>query len=140
MTESPTDVFCGAGSSGQGMTRTRRSREYRALMAAITTMCGAAAVSAVVPVVEQLISAALVAAGLVWVAVVVIGRERRIRARLADPRTRPAPAAGGRVPGLRAGPGAASPALPAPTTTPSAGAGARAVRRSSTAARGGTPS
>lgn len=59
--------------------------------------------------------AVLTAPGLGWLAVVVLRRERRIRARLADPRT---PAAAGRlggVPRTRVGPGddaAAPPVLP----------------------------
>jgi len=85
--------------------------------------------------------AVLVASALVWLAVVVIRRERWIRARLADPRTRPAPTAGGRVPELRAGPGDATPGPPAPSTTPGAD---RTVRHppisSLIAARGGTSS
>lgn len=62
--------------------------------------------------------AVLIAPGLGWLAVVVLSRERRTRARLADPRT---PAAAGRlggVPRTRVGPGDHAPAPPAPNGLP----------------------
>jgi hypothetical protein len=75
-----------------------RHREYRVLMAGIGAVCALGAVSSVVPVVEHVVGAVLVAAALVWLAVALTRRERRIRARLADLRTRPAPAPGPRGP------------------------------------------
>jgi len=94
-------------------------------MAAVGAVCALAAVASVVPVVEHIVAAALVALGLGWLAVAVVRRERRIRARIADPRTRPKPVAGGRVPALRAGSGVdapVSPALTDHTPTPTGGA------------------
>lgn len=117
------------------------SREYPTLMAAVTGACALGAASAVVPVVEHIVGAVLVAAGLLWLAAAVLRRERRISTRLADPDTRPAPAARGRVSELRAGPGDATPDPPAPSTTPGAD---RTVRHPSIssllAARVGTSS
>ncbi|MGH3611295.1 MAG: hypothetical protein ACRDRK_01465, partial [Pseudonocardia sp.] len=60
----------------------------------------------------------LIAAGLCWLAVAVLRRERRIRARLADPRTRPAPRQPGEVPHTRVGPGDDARVLPAPICQP----------------------
>lgn len=61
--------------------------------------------------------AVLIAPGLGWLAVVVLRRERRIRARLPDPRT-PAAAGLGGVPCTRVGPGHDAPAPPAPAGLP----------------------
>lgn len=71
------------------------SHEYRALMAGIGAM---SATTSVVPAVEQIVGAALIAAAPAWFAVAALRRERRIRDRLADPHTRPAAALGAWVP------------------------------------------
>jgi hypothetical protein len=95
-----------------------RSSDYRVLMVAIVTVCSAAAVSSVVPVVEHLVGAGLLAAGLLWLVIAVVRRERRIRARLADPRIRPAARPPAEVPRSRVGPGDPTPDPTAPTTHP----------------------
>jgi len=68
----------------------RHGAEYQALMTAVGALGALAVVSSVIPVVEHITGAVLVAAGLLWLAVALLRRELRIRARLADPRTRPA--------------------------------------------------
>lgn len=62
--------------------------------------------------------AVLVAPGLGWLAVVVLCGERRIRARLADPRTPAAASLLGGAPRTRVGPGDDAPAPPAPNDQP----------------------
>lgn len=81
-------------------------------------------VAAVAGVADHIAAAVLIAAGLAWLAVMALRRERRIRARLADPRTRPAPRPPGEVPHARVGPGGRAPVPPAPTHHPGATAGA----------------
>ncbi|WP_219417708.1 hypothetical protein [Pseudonocardia nigra] len=83
-------------------------------MSSIVAVCAAAAVSSVVPAVEHIVGAALLAAGLGWLVLTTVRRERRIRARLADPRTHRAPRSGVGAPRSRMGPGEHTPVSPAP--------------------------
>lgn len=97
--------------------------QVRALLAVVTVITAAGVAAAVVGIADHIAAAVLIAAGLGWLAVVTLRRERRIRARLADSRTRPAacpPAAGppAAAPLTRVGPGDPTPVSPAPTTRP----------------------
>ena len=103
------------------MNRAGSSTEYRLIVAAITGLCATAVVASVVPVVEAVTGAVLIAAGVAAVVGWVVRRERRIRRRLADVDGTtfwPAPPAGvGGAPVPRVGPGVKTPAPPATTTT-----------------------
>lgn len=72
------------------------SGEYGVWMAAITVVCVLSAVSAVVPVVEHLVGAALITVVVGGVVVAVIRRELRIRRRLAHIAPPPSPQAADR--------------------------------------------
>lgn len=96
----------------------RRGSEYRALMGAVGAIVTVGGVSSVAGIADHVAAAGLVAAGLVWLAVAVLRRERRIRARLADPRILPAPRRAVEVSELRVGPGDSPPVPPAPTRRP----------------------
>jgi len=65
------------------------SAEFGALVAAIGTVCAVAAVAALVPGVEHVLGAALLAAVVMALGVWVVRRELRIRRRLADRPDRP---------------------------------------------------
>lgn len=95
-----------------------RSSEYRALMAVAIGGCALAALSSVAPVVEHIVGGALLGGGALWAVVAVLRRERRIRARLADPghpHDPATPGPGTTGPVLWAGPGDQTPAPPTPT-------------------------
>lgn len=92
-----------------------RPTDHCLAIAAASVLCGLAVVSSIAPAVEHVTGAVLVVAAAGWLAIAVVRRELRIRARLADPGTRPAPAR--RAPGLRAGPGDRAPVTPAPNPT-----------------------
>ncbi|MGH3616294.1 MAG: hypothetical protein ACRDRK_27610, partial [Pseudonocardia sp.] len=61
--------------------------EYRALLAVVAGIATVGVAAAVAGIADHVAAAVLIAAGLCWLAVAVLRRERRIRARLADPRT-----------------------------------------------------
>jgi len=65
------------------------SAEFGALVAGIGTVCAVAAVAALVPGVEHVLGAALLAAVVMALGVWVVRRELRIRRRLADRPDRP---------------------------------------------------
>jgi hypothetical protein len=93
-------------------------REYWALLTVVAVIGAVGVVSSVAGIADRIAVAVLMVAGLVWLAVVVLRREWRIRARLADPRTQPAPRSPGQVPHARVGPGDRAPVPPAPTCYP----------------------
>lgn len=89
--------------------------EYRALLGVVAGIATVGAAAAVAGIADHVAAAALVAAGLCWIAAAGLRRERRIRARLADPRTPPDLAPRGEVPHTRVGPGDHAQVPPAPT-------------------------
>jgi hypothetical protein len=61
--------------------------EYRALAVIVAVVLTAGVTSSLLGVAGYLTAAVLLAAGAGWLVVAMVRRERRIRARLADPRT-----------------------------------------------------
>ncbi len=92
--------------------------EYQALLAVVAGITTVGITAAVAGIADHVAAAVLIAAGLAWLAVTVLRRELRIRARLADPRTRPAPRPPGEVPHTRVGPGDDTRVPPAPNRQP----------------------
>lgn len=86
--------------------------EHRVLLRVVALITGVGVASPVIGLPDRVTACVLIGAGLCWVAVMALRRERRIRVRLADPRTRPA------APATRAGPGDRTPGSPAPNPAP----------------------
>lgn len=86
--------------------------EHRVLLRVVALIAGVGVASPVIGLPDRIGACVLIGAGLCWLAILALRRERRIRVRLADPRTRSA------APATRAGPGDCTPASPAPSPGP----------------------
>jgi hypothetical protein len=67
------------------------ANECRALAVIVAVVLTAGVTSSLIGVAGYLAAAALISAGAGWLLVAMVRRERRIRARLADPRSEPHP-------------------------------------------------
>lgn len=94
--------------------------EFRVLLGVVAAIGAVGTASGLAGITDHTAAASLAAAALGWLAALVMRRELRIRARLADPHTRPAPDPFAGAPCSRVVPGEHTPAPPAPTHQPAA--------------------